>query len=518
MIVDNRNIRLNRPQLILHKVNAKKTYILWARAGGKSGGGIGPRSMHLVTIMPGAQIGLVVPSYIMGFKQIIPNIASFWTNHMGLVEGENYVIGKKPPDDWPKPIIPVLDYKYVISFDNGTVMPVLSLEVEGSANGFNLQALIGDEAKFFNEKKLKEIIRAVRGCYKEFGHLAEFQSQWYFSDKYDGDVEWMLAKRKLMNIQVVKAVMAMQLEVDRMSTTLAKDHDDQLAAKIEHYQKLLTNARKKMVFVSEASAEENRDILGDEYFADQKEVSTAIEYKVAIENEDPVNVENCFYPDLNEHHYYSETLDINPNEPLIIAADYQWRIVPVVVAQYGKLPGAHVRSVNFVYSCYALAPAGLVEAIDIFCDQFKRHSNKIIYYMFDKTATSKNPTVKPYFKTMEERLRFHGWTVVLMNMGEPPRHDDKFKMIGRHLRGESGRPAIRINSFRNQDMITSINLSGAITRSGKTAKDKSGEGNLSIPAVKTTHFSDTFDMIVYACLELCMYTGSPVGGLQSVML
>ncbi|MEI7736987.1 MAG: hypothetical protein WCI49_16070, partial [Ferruginibacter sp.] len=329
---DIKEIELNRPQALLHIINANKTYGMWGRGTGKSNGGLGPRIIHLMNEMPRAQIGLVVPTYEMAFNKIIGNIASFWQNVMGMVEGDDYVIGVKPPDEWQKPIIPIFKYTNVISFSNGCIMPILSLAVEGAGNGFNLQALVGDEAKFFNEKKLKEIQRALRGGFKEFGHLAEFQSEWYFTDKLDGDIQWLLNKRKLVNQKVIDAVISMQLKVNELKET------DPQNSKIEYYTELLAKARKNLVYVSEASTYENADILGEKYFADQKESSTDIEFNVAIKNEDPTRVENSFYPQLKEHHFYNLPDDVDTTKPLIIAADYQWRISPIVQAQYRILP------------------------------------------------------------------------------------------------------------------------------------------------------------------------------------
>lgn len=493
-----KDIDLNNPQATIHLVNANKTYALWGRATGKSNGGLGPRIIHLMNAMPRSQIGFVAPSYKMAFGQILNNIAGFWQNEMQLVEGENYVIGRKPPDEWIKPFIPVMDHKYVISFDEGSVMPVLSLEAEGTGNSFNLQAVVGDETKFFNERKLKsEVVRAIRGCNAEFGHLAEFQSQWYFTDKYGGNVEWMLAKRKQMDITLINAVIRLQLEVNELKNSADPD-----IVKINTYEKLLRNIRKDLVFVSEASAEENRVILGDKYFQSQKEDSTPIEYDVAILNNDPDQVENSFYPSLRDTHFYNTQLDVDPSKFLIMAADYQWRISPIVVAQYGELPGNNEISLNFVYSCYELHPKGLIDAIDKLCHHFRNHPTKVIYYLYDKTATNKNPTTKPFYETVIERLQSNGWAVAHENMGEPPLHTEKFKSISKQLDGGKDLIPIRINKIRNEDMITSIRRTPAINFNGKTAKDKISEKNLSIPAVKSTHFSDVFDMILYGCLDL----------------
>lgn len=492
-----KEVTLNRPQFLVHLINANKTYCLWGRGTGKSNGAEGPRIMHLFNTMPKAQIGLIVPSYEMGYNQILTNIIGFWQNEMGLVEGEDYVVGRKPPEDWEKPIIPIVDNKNCISFSNGSVMPIISLRREASANGFNMQAVVGDEAKFFKEPKLKEVIRAIRGGYREFGHLAEFQSQWYFTDKYDGDIHWLLKKRELQNIDLIKSVIATQLHVNKLQQNPIPNKKE-----IDSLTKLLTNIRKSLVYVSEASATENKQILGEKFFTDQKENATENEYNVAILNQDPSKVENSFYPNLSESHYYTAINDVDKNKPLMLAADYQWRISPIVAAQYGPLPGATTTTLNYVYSCHVLAPLGLTDAIDKWCAHFATHNNKLVYYLFDKTAVGKSPTTKPYYQVVKERLEFNGWRVVPLNMGEPPRHDDKFKMVSKHLTGASHKPHIRINAATNEQMIKSINLSPAIQYNGKTSKDKKSEGNLAIPAQETTHYSDVFDMILYAANEI----------------
>lgn len=495
--METKEVFLNKPQADIHLVNANKTYCLWGRATGKSNGGLGPRIVHLFNQMPGAQIGFTAPSYKMAFGQILPNVLGFLQNEMNLFEHENFVIGKKPPDEWPQPIIPIFDHKYVLSFDNGCAMPILSLEAEGTGNGFNLQANVGDEAKFFNEKKLKaEVIRAIRGGRKQFGHLPEFESQWYFTDKYNGDIEWLLAKRELMDMNLINAVIRLQLELN----ALRQAQGD--IKKILHYETILTKIRKKLIFVSEASAEENRDILGDEYFENQKADSTPIEYDVAIGNKDPDRTENSFYPQLSENNLYTQNIDVDPSRPLIVALDYQWRISPIVAAQIAELPGKKQLSLNFVYSCHALHPEGIKEAIDKFCHHFRSHPTKIVYYLFDKTATGKNPTVQPFYETVIECFRNHGWDIVAEHMGDPPLHNEKFKSINAQLKGEENMLPIRINKLRNQDMLRSIKLAPARQYNGKTAKDKLSEKNLSFPAVKSTHYSDVFDMVIYGALDL----------------
>lgn len=78
-------------------------------------------------------------------------------------------------------------------------------------------------------------------------------------------------------------------------------------------------------------------------------------------------------------------------------------------------------------------------------------------------------------------------------------------MISKHLKGDPGKTGVRINSLRNQDMIKSVKSSPVCTCNGKTIKDKSSEKDLSKPAVKSTHYDDTFDMVIVGCLDLTWY-------------
>jgi hypothetical protein len=168
---------------------------------------------------------------------------------MGMEENENFVIHKKPPDEWGQPYIPISGHKNVISFENGCVMPILSLEVEGPANGLNLQALLGDEAKFYKKAKVKEIIRTIRGGKKEWKQLPEYGSQWFFTDKYGGDIEWILNKRKLVDLNKIKAILKLQDDLDQLIKTNGS------ISLVEKYTGILNKSRQSLVFVSEASAE-----------------------------------------------------------------------------------------------------------------------------------------------------------------------------------------------------------------------------------------------------------------------
>jgi len=92
-----------------------------------------------------------------------------------------------------------------------------SQQVPGSANAYNAQAMLVDEAKYIKEEVINtEALPALRGAFDYFGHLPEYRSHWYFSDKYGANIKWLLAKKRLSDPKKVNALIAIQLEVIRL--------------------------------------------------------------------------------------------------------------------------------------------------------------------------------------------------------------------------------------------------------------------------------------------------------------
>ena len=162
------SVNLHDSQGLIQLINPNILYALWQRAGGKTGGGIGPRLVHLDTVMPRSQILLFSDTYDRLEKRIVPNIINFISSKLGLIEGIDFVKYKKPPDYFEKPLVPLDFYERVISFASGMCLCLVSLHVEGSANAYNAQAAIGDEVKYCRlyvaKKPCMGICRSFRVC------------------------------------------------------------------------------------------------------------------------------------------------------------------------------------------------------------------------------------------------------------------------------------------------------------------------------------------------------------------
>lgn len=78
---------------------------------------------------------------------------------VGYIRGVHYVIGRRPPKSFAKPIIEPAEYEHVISFYNGSCAVIISQDRPGSSNSLTLSWLLIDEANFIDYNKLKEIAR-----------------------------------------------------------------------------------------------------------------------------------------------------------------------------------------------------------------------------------------------------------------------------------------------------------------------------------------------------------------------
>ncbi len=272
MTTDSVQVTLHNSQALIQIINANVTYCAWPRAGGKTGGGIGPRLQYLSETMPRAQILLFSDTYERLVDRIIPNIIDFLQNKLKLIEGEDFVKYKKPPENWEKPLIPLDKFDRVISFATGTALCLVSLTVEGSANAYNAQAAIGDEIKFCDEEKIDtEVMPALRGAQKEFGHLPEYLSVWMFTDKYGPKIKWYLKKKKLVNQTAVEIVYALQMQIIALQNEIAANPDNQKlhfenSGMIRKYKEKLNRIRKHLVYYSDMKPYENLQTLGDFFF------------------------------------------------------------------------------------------------------------------------------------------------------------------------------------------------------------------------------------------------------------
>lgn len=495
-------------QQMAHIINANTTYALCQRAGGKTMYVIGLRLQHLNEVMPRCQVLLFSDTYERLIDRIVPNIVYFWEKELKWVEGVDYVKYKKPPEHFTRPIIPMDKFDKVISTADGMAICLVSLSVEGSANAYNAQAVIGDEVKYCDETKINtEVLPALRGLEEYYKDLPEFQSVWMTTDKFGGDVGWLLKKKKLVNQKAVDVIYAMQMQVvqwqNEMMSASSTATQYKYKEKIDQYNAKLSRLRKHMVYYADMKPYENKEVRGDFFFKRARRICrTEQEFLISFLNHDPGKIEQTFYPTLTYLNKYKAISDYDPRLPIIGAMDYNFAISPLPLGQYSVLPNKIFRTLNIFDYMYDLHPLGMEDTLKAFCEKYKKHENKEFHYIHDHTSIGRSARKGSYKELFIETLDSYGWDVVEHYIGQAPEHENKFEKIKRWL-ARSGQDALRIHEIRCEQLLTSIEKAPAKIERGATHKDKSSEKKYpEFPAEDSTHGSDAVDQILWWAYEL----------------
>lgn len=503
------DVVLPLPHFMIRMIRANTTYFVANRGGFKTTRGISFYLLDCVHEMPRSTGVIVGPS----FEHLMDNTINplfHAVSELGYESGADYVIGERPPPEFYTPLIPVEARKYdhIISFANGTNLYMISMAKKASANGISAQFGIFDEIKLMEEKQLNAITLPIfRGNEKHFSSSSLFMSKFYATDKLadPAHIEWILAKQNHNDQRRNDVIIALQSALTKL---LSEYHDVgsrnrlYLRPQIAEIEKRLSKLRSGLSFYVESNHLDTMQILGPKWYKDKESNMKPYELKVAIRNENPDKPEDGFYPDFEVNtHTYKGLNDYDPIKPLIIAADYQHSISPIDVVQISRLPGASLPSVNYINEVYTRAPDGLEMAVQKFCDLYSHHVRRLVYYIYDQTATGKRNDALEYYKIVLNKLKQNKFVVVKVYTGATPAHFSKYSDIKKWLINEKKQTMdIRINREKCIKTIGSITRAPAKITRGKTEKDKSGEQNANLDQSLTTHYSDVFDMINHAII------------------
>jgi hypothetical protein len=492
----------NASQSLIHLINANVCHNLWPRAEGKTSGGAGRRLVRLSQVMPRSQCILYTDTYERCTTVLIPGILSFLESEMGLVENQDYIKFKKPPDNWIKPLIAPGKYDRVVTFRTGFTLGCGASDTDGSVNGFNAQSAIIDETKYVDRKRIKsQLFKALRGCRSLFEHLPEYRSVWSFTDKYEGDIEWLLQMRDKQDINLINSVLSEALYIEALrqriteftSTSTIYKYNEEL-----HRRETRLNAiRRELVYVCDAKPFSNKEILGNKFYRDAlRDCESKYEFNVAILNQDPDNVENTYYPGLNKKQQHKHMNDTTEEQTLVCSMDYQWKITPMVVGQWGILPGESEFTYNIVNGVHTLHPVGgIKQTVHAFCEYYKDRQDKYVYYVYDHTATARRPDGVCFKDLAIEAWEEAGWGVIAIYIGGAPEQNQKFEQFKPIMLANK----IRYNEVRAWAPLKSIKHAGTKRVGKETKKDKDAEKKVNDP-IKQTDYSDAFDMQIWAAL------------------
>lgn len=162
---------MNPLQQTMYYAGARDNRLLAARRFGKTDGSLGPQTGRVVQSMPqGAGIWMGNSTKQLLTRTVPATFAAierFW----GLQEGRDFWWGQPPKKlGIPRPIIKPKDWSRCISFYNGFVWHLVSLEVRGSANSLTVNYLMGDECRFMSKAKIDaEVMPTLSGITHPLG-------------------------------------------------------------------------------------------------------------------------------------------------------------------------------------------------------------------------------------------------------------------------------------------------------------------------------------------------------------
>ena len=155
-------IYMNPWQVEVYNFGARNTKVEAGRGTGKTSY-IGMHMMKCVLGMPRQIGGFVGASAKQLYTRTMPNALKV-ANQLGF-EGF-YFLGQAPAKlHWDTPLAKPRVWENCVHFSNGFVWMMLSMAVrQGSANGLNLAALVGDETKYLPWQRVKEeVLPTLRG-------------------------------------------------------------------------------------------------------------------------------------------------------------------------------------------------------------------------------------------------------------------------------------------------------------------------------------------------------------------
>lgn len=517
-----KRIYFNNPQRLTQLIGANTSVIVAGRRTGKTDSIAAPFALRNMQRMPGSTGGIVAPTFKHGLTNTLPGLLAAW-KRWGFINGIHYVVGRRPPKSFKRPIIEPNDYEHVISFYNGSCAIIISQDRPGSSNSLTLSWLLVDEAKFIDYQKLKdETLPANGGIKSHFGAHSCNHSMMVLSDMPQTQKgSWFLHYRDKMDPELIRTIEGTVYEIwktkerIRTLTNSQSPIPNYLKGYLRRLDRNLNQMRSVAVYYREYSSIENLQLLGENYIKQMKRDLTPLTFQTSILCQRIGIAKDGFYSSMREGYKYNasdfESLDaafkslavsgygleksgegqivdetsltsyplsrtcksdadVNPLAPICIGMDYNANINWIVAGQ----PSG--RRLNVIKSFYVKFERKIPALVDDFCRYYAEQRCKTVVFYYDATALGSNYAVneQDFRWVVVHEFERHGWTVEAVYIGNPMRHDEKYLLINQGFAGKQ-RLMPFFNRQNNDDLILAIQSAGVSRGRNGFRKDKAGE-------------------------------------------
>lgn len=531
-----KRIYFNKPQRLTQLIGANTTVIVAGRRTGKTDSIAAPFVLRNMQRMPGSTGGIVVPTFKHGLTNTLPGLLAAW-KRWGFLSGVHYVVGRKPPKSFKRPIIEPNDYEHVISFYNGSIAVIISQDRPGSSNSLTLSWLLVDEAKFIDYQKLKdETLPANGGIKSYFGKHSFNHSIMILSDMPQTQKgSWFLHYRDKMDDELIKTIEGTVYEIWRTKERIRSlnARGEQVPPYLKGYLRRLDTSLNKMrsvaVYYREYSSIENLQLLGENYIKQMKRDLTPLTFQTSILCQRIGIAKDGFYSSMKEAHKYDASdfqyldslgfenfdpaaidcradADVDPDAPICIGMDYNANINWIVAGQ------PKGRRLNVIKSFYVKFERKIPALVDDFCRYYAEHRNKTVVFYYDATALGSNYAVneQDFRWVIAHEFERHGWQVEAVYIGNPMRHDEKYLLINQGFAGKQ-RLMPFFNRQNNDDLILAIQAAGVTRGRNGFRKDKGGEKLAESEEDLLEHRTDgtdAFDTLYIGCEKFPQHSAS----------
>jgi hypothetical protein len=498
-----KEVYFNTPQRLTQLIAAHTTVIVAGRRTGKTDSIASPFVLRNMQRMPGSTGGIVVPTFKHGLTNTLPGLFAAW-KRWGYINGVHYVIGRRPPRSFKRPIIEPSDYEHVITLYNGSVAVIISQDRPGSSNSLTLSWLLVDEARFIDYEKLKEETLPANGGIKSyFGKHSCNHAMMILSDMPQTQRgSWFLHYKEKMDVELIETIKATLYEIwhtkerVRHYRKMHRDVPRYLRSYLRSLDTALNRMRSVAVYYKEYSSIENLQLLGESYIKQMRRDLTPKTFQTSILCQRIGIAKDGFYSSMRESHKYDASnmeyldhigyarcfeeqpeemdsradADVNLQAPICIGMDYNANINWIVA---GQVVG---RRLNVIKSFYVKYERKIPALVEEFCRYYHYHEQKQVIFYYDTTALGGNYAVneQDFHWVIVHEFQMRGWQVQDVYLGNPMRHDEKYLLINQGFAGKQ-RLMPFFNRQNNEDLILAMQSAGVSRGRNGFRKDKSGE-------------------------------------------
>ena len=502
---------MNKAQIEANLVDSNILMVEMGRAGGKTEGVIGPRTIRVAYDIPRETSVLAHTTYIALLSNIVPNLLLYYRSPRGkdeqsiMQEGIHYVVGKKDlPKHFLKPRYKLEDPEHCIIISTGHVLRLLSTDRHDSIAGGNIVHAFLEEMKHNKGDKLKSrIFPALRiGLRGNVNPSPYYQGLTGVSDTARLSVNednWFFDYENGVDRELITDIVNTALHIEKAKVAILKGKDvDKNNKLILKWQPILNRQRAKAVHYIRASSFVNKDVLGLRYFINMSKTLSEDEFLAAICGIREAKVANMFFALFNEAiHTFTDSYIYDSIEKFNIAdtftltseyLKYYDKTKPIILGYdpggFSSLTVAQEykaqNELRFLKDFHVYTPRDQSDLAQDFTNFFCNAQSRRIILYYDR-AGNQDKSYKKQRETdaqrMKAELEKRGWRVLLKNENQRTIFHWEHYDLWEVLLSESERytPRIRICANECKNLISSINRSPLKNTDGVKELDKSAE-------------------------------------------